>query len=129
MGTPSNPKTVHPPLGAYSHTMSVAPGARWLVIAGQVGVSRTGRTASGVERQSEQAFRNVVACLRANGMNRDDLVKLTIYLTDPRGIEAMRAARIKVLGESVRPPSTLVIVDALASPDFLVEVEALAARE
>ncbi len=123
-----NPKTVHKPLGKYSHTISVPPNARWLVVSGQVGVNAKGVTAAGAKRQAEQAYRNVVACLRANKMAKEHLVKLTIYLTDSRFVDDARAARLKVLGEAVQPTSTLVIVNALAAPDLLVEVEAWAAK-
>ena len=123
-----NPKTVHKPLGMYSHTVKVPANAEWLAIAGQVGMNAKGEIASGVRRQTERAFRNVQACLRANRMTKEHLVKLTIYLTDARHVEEMRAARSKVLGDDVRPASTLVIVDGLASPEFLVEVEAWAAK-
>ncbi|NJO36427.1 MAG: RidA family protein [Rhizobiales bacterium] len=123
-----NPKTVHKPLGKYSHTVRVPANAEWLAIAGQVGMNAKGEIASGVRRQTERALRNILACLRANGMTKEHLVKLTIYLTDARHVEEMRAARSKVLGDDVQPASTLVIVDGLASPEFLVEVEAWAAR-
>ena len=128
MNAPIDPTTVHKPLGRYSHTMRIPPDAEWLVIAGQVGVNAKGRLAGGVRQQAEQAFRNIVACLRANKMKKEHLVKLTIYLTDPRSIEAMRAARKKVLGDHVLPTATLVIVDGLAAPDFHIEVEAWAAK-
>lgn len=128
MNEAMNPKTVHKPLGMYSHTISVPPNARWLVVSGQVGVNAKGVTAVGAKRQAEQAYRNVVACLRANKMTKEHLVKLTIYLTDSRFVDDARAARLKVLGEAVQPTSTLVIVDALAAPELLVEVEAWAAK-
>lgn len=124
----NNPETVHKPLGMYSHTIKVPADAEWLVIAGQVGMNADGDIASGVKRQTEQALNNIQACLRANQMTEEHLVKLIIYLTDARHIEDMRAARSEVLGEGVRPTSTLVIVDGLAAPEFLVEVEAWAAK-
>ncbi len=128
MNAPINPTTVHKPLGMYSHTKRIPAHADWLVIAGQVGVNAKGRLAAGARQQAEQAFRNIVACLRANKMKKEHLVKLTIYLTDPRSIEAMRAARKKLLGDDVLPTATLVIVAGLASPDFHIEVEAWAAK-
>lgn len=128
MNEQTNPKTVHKPLGKYSHTVKVPANAEWLAIAGQVGMNAKGEIASGVRRQTERALRNVQACLRANRMTKEHLVKLTIYLTDARHVEEMRAGRSKVLGDDVRPASTLVIVDGLASPEFLVEVEAWAAK-
>ena len=128
MNQMENPRTVHQPLGTYHHTARIAAGSEWLVIAGQVGMNAKGHVATGAGRQTEQALKNIVACLRANLMDKEDLVKLTIYLTDAAHIEEMRAARRKVLGNRVQPPSTLLVIDALASPDFLVEVEAMAAK-
>ncbi|MEZ5936377.1 MAG: RidA family protein [Alphaproteobacteria bacterium] len=128
MNETMNPKTVHKPLGMYSHTVSVPANAAWLVIAGQVGMNAKGILASGARKQAEQAYKNILACLRANKMTKEHLVKLTIYLTDSRFVDDARAARLKVFGEGVQPTSTLVIVGGLAAPDILVEVEAWAAK-
>lgn len=127
MNEAKNPEKIHPPLGSYSHTIEVPPNARWLVISGQVGIDAKGKTARGIEAQSERALRNVMACLRAHGMTKHDLVKTTTYITDPRFVGAFRDARRKVLGDDCAPTSTLVVIDALANPDLLVEVEAWAA--
>lgn len=128
MNTAMNPNTVHKPGGAYSHTVKIPTDAEWLVLSGQVGVDAKGKLASDVRKQSEQVFRNILACLRANGMNKKDLVKFTVYLTDSRYVDDYRAARKKVIGDTTLPTSTLVIVDGLASPDMLVEIEAWAAK-
>jgi len=128
MNQPRNPDKIHPPLGAYSHTIEVPANARWLVVSGQVGIDAKGRTARGIKAQSERALRNVVACLRDGGMNKKDLVKITTYITDARYVVAFRDARRKVFGDDCAPTSTLVVIDALANPDLLVEVEACAAR-
>tara|TARA_A100001037_G_scaffold259775_1_gene247708 strand:+ start:121 stop:507 length:387 start_codon:yes stop_codon:yes gene_type:complete len=128
MNHPLNPENVHKPAGAYSHTVRVPAGAEWLAIAGQIGVDPKGKLAVGIRAQANQAMRNVVACLRAQGMNKRDLVKLTVFLTDPRYIDEYRAARKRVLGDSAVPASTLLIVDGLASPDMLIEVEGWAAK-
>lgn len=123
-----NPKTSHKPLGAYTHSVKIPADAEWLMIAGQVGINAKGQIQDGIRKQAEQAFRNVVACLRANRMNKGDLVKLTIFLTDPRFVDAYRVARKKVLGDDIKPASTLLVVDGLASPDLLIEVEGMAAK-
>lgn len=127
MYQPKNPDTIHPPLGAYSHSIEIPPDARWLVISGQVGIDGKGRIANGIQSQSERALRNVVACLRANRMNKHNLVKITVYLTDARYVAPFREARGKVFGGDCTPTSTLVVIDALADPGLLVEVEAWAA--
>ena len=128
MNTLSNPNTVHKPIGKYHHTVMVPDNSEWLAIAGQVGMDSDGKTASSVREQSEQAFRNIVACLEANGIGKEDLVKLTVYLTDARFVADYRTARSAVIGDEIQPTSTLLIVSGLATPDFLVEVEAWAAK-
>lgn len=128
MNESSNPDTIHPPLGAYSHTIQVPPNARWLVISGQVGIDGKGRVARDIAAQGERALRNLVACLRANGMSKRDLVKITTYITDSRYVTPFRDARRKVFGDDCTPTSTLVVIDALAEPELLVEVEAWAAK-
>ena len=128
MITATNPADIHPPLGAYAHAMKVPAGAEMLIISGQVGMDAGGKLAEGVGPQTEQAFRNILACLDANGMTAKDLVKLTILLVDAGDVAAMRAARTAILGPDVTPTSTLMVISALAAPDLLVEVEAIAAK-
>ncbi len=129
MNTFAKPDSVHKPLGKYHHTVKVPGNSDLLAIAGQVGMDRGGKIASGVQAQTEQVFRNILACLEANGMDQRDLVKLTAYLTDARYTEAYRAGRSAVLGSEIEPASTLVIAAGLASPEYLVEVEAWAAKQ
>ena len=124
----SNPASVHEPLGKYHHTVKIPHQSEWLAISGQVGRDVEGKQSSNVKEQCEQAFRNVLACLEANEMSKDDLVKFTVYLTDARFVEDYRAARSVVIGDEIQPASTLVIVSGLALPDCFVEVEAWAAR-
>lgn len=123
-----NPKNSHKPLGAYSHSVKVPAGAELLVVAGQVGVNAKGHIQAGIRKQAEQAFRNVLAALRANRMNKSHLVRLQVFLTDPRFVDDYRTARKKVIGDDTKPASTLLIVNGLASPDLLIEVEAMAAK-
>ena len=122
-----NPDTVAKPAGSYSHGIEVAPNARWLHLAGQVGVAADGTTCKGIEAQAEQVWTNIRNILSAAGMGMEDLVKITVLLTSAANIAPMRVARDKALG-AVRPASTLVIVAGLASPDYLIEIEAIAAK-
>lgn len=128
MNRMTNPDGVHSPFGGYHHTAVLAPDKELLTMAGQVGAYADGTIAEGFRAQAEQAFRNVLLCLEANGFKAADLVKLTIFILDRAHLEEMRAARNAVLGPEVMPPSTLLIVSGLASPDMLIEVEAMAAR-
>lgn len=124
----TNPDGVHAPFGGYHHCAVLAPNKEILTTAGQVGANADGTIAEGFRAQAEQAFRNVLTCLEANGFEPRDLVKLVIYILDRSNLEEMRAARVAVFGPDVMPPSTLLIISGLASPDMLIEVEATAAR-
>ena len=127
MNISSNPAAVHKPLGKYCHTTLVPASARWLILSGQVGIDKNGKLATGIRKQAEQTFRNILACLRENKMRKADLVKTTVYLTDSRFINDYRLARSRIIGDATLFASTLVIVDGLASPDILIEIEAWAA--
>lgn len=122
-----NPSNVAAPIGAYSHGIEVPPNARLLYIAGQVGIAPDGKLASDVEGQADQCWRNIAAILAAAGMSIGNLVKVTHFLTRAENVAAYRKVFIPHLGDA-RPASTLLVISALARPDFLVEVEAVAAK-
>lgn len=129
MNVASSPKTVHRPGGSYSHTVRVPKDAEWLLISGQVGVDAKGKlVGGGIRKQSDQVFKNILACLKDNNMSKKDLVKFTVYITDSRFVADYRAARKRYIGDSVLPTSTLLVIDGLASPDMLIEIEAWAAK-
>jgi 2-iminobutanoate/2-iminopropanoate deaminase len=127
MNRATNPPTVAPPIGAYSHSVEIPPHSRILYISGQVGIGPDGLLKEGVEAQTEQVCRNIVAILEANGMTTADLVKVNSYIINPSDLGAFRAARSRVLGD-VKPASTLAVIQALAGPQYLVEIEAIAAQ-
>ncbi len=122
-----NPATIAAPGGVYSHGIEVPPNARWLYIAGQVGMKPDGSVAASIEEQSEAALQNILAILANAGMALTDVVKINVYLTRAENVAKFRTIRSKYLG-SHRPASTLVVIAALANPEFLVEVEAIAAK-
>ena len=124
-----SPGTVAPPLSRYSHAVEAPAGARWLHVSGQVGIKPDGSLAAGLEAQMEQAWRNILAILKAADMDPADLVKVTGFLVAGSADVALyRDVRDRVLG-SARPASTLLIVAGLARPEYLVEIEAIAAAD
>lgn len=122
-----NPSAVAAPASRYSHGIEVPANARWLHISGQVGVRPDGATAEGCAAQAEACWANIANILEAAGMRVDDLVKVTTFLRDPADIAVARAARDRAIGDA-RPASTLVVVAGLASAEWLIEIEAVAAR-
>ena len=121
-----NPATVPQPFAAYSQGVEVAPALRWLHISGQVGVTPDGRLMDGAEEQIRQTWRNILAVLADAGMGPGDLVKVTNLIVRREDLAVLRRVRAEVLGP-VEPASTLIIVAGLAHPDWLVEIEAIAA--
>lgn len=113
--------------------VAVATGSKMVFIAGQVA-----RTADGepvgtgdMAAQVEQCFINLGVALAEAGASFDDVAKLTVYVVDwtpdkmagwVEGVERVSAR----LGITTAPPLTGIGVAALAEPDLLVEVEAIA---
>lgn len=121
------PETVAAPGGAYSHGVEVPPNARWLFVAGQIPVRPDGSIPATLEEQTEVVWQNILAVLADAGMEIGDVVKITSFLTKHENFAKFAQIRAGFLG-SHRPASTSVIISALAKPEFLVEVEAIAAK-
>jgi 2-iminobutanoate/2-iminopropanoate deaminase len=122
-----NPTEVAPPASSYSHAVDVPGNYRWLHISGQIAVRPDGSIAQGAEAQLEQSWANLMAILRAARMGPEDLVKVTTFLTPTVEVALSRRVRDRHLAGE-KPASTLLVVAALANPDFLCEVEAIAAK-
>jgi 2-iminobutanoate/2-iminopropanoate deaminase len=114
--------------GKYSLGAEVSKDARLLFVSGQVGVNSKGKLQDGIDKQCEQVWKNIGQVLKAGGMGYKDIVKMTTFLTDSRFIPASRVARDKVLPAAPYPSSTLLIVQGLADPSMLVEIEVVAAK-
>jgi len=123
-----NPQSIAKPVGAYSHSVEIPAGARWLSIAGPAGIRPDGTLAEGFEAQHEETWKNVLAILEDANMGPENLVHLNVYSTDPTGIRFLKPHREKFLPEGYLATSTWVVVSALANPNWLVEMEALAAK-
>jgi len=121
------PNTVAAPSGPYSHGVEIPAGARVLHLSGQVGVAPDGTVPADLEGQATQCWKNIKAILAAAGMGVGDLVKCTHFLTRAEDVAAYGKIRARELGEA-RPASTLLVISALARPNLLVEVEAIAAK-
>ena len=121
-----DPFPVKPPFhGIYAHGVETPAGARVLHVSGQVGEPPEGQLAADFHGQCRQALLNLEAVLRAADMAFADIVKLTFYLTRREDMAALVEMR-KAMLDGVRPAITTVFVAGLVSPDWLVEVEAVA---
>ena len=121
-----NPADLHRP-PTYTQ-VTVGRGNRIIFVSGQVGVDAQGAVVSpDLEAQARQAYANVRTALAAAGAGVADVAKLTTYVVDYHQElrSVVSAARQEVFGEQL-PASTLVGVAALALPEYLIEVEAMA---
>lgn len=128
-------RRINPPeLGAppgYSQVVDVR-ATRLIFIAGQTALDRDGAVVgrNDIAAQADQVFRNLNAALRTVGCTASNLVKLTVFLCDMGQLSTYREARNRFFA-TVTPPAapavTLVEVSKLYGPDFLIEIEAIAA--
>jgi reactive intermediate/imine deaminase len=116
-----------PPVNGYSH--AVAFSGRMIAISGQVPLDGQGRLVGqdDTRAQVRQVFENLRGALAAAGAGLEQVVKLTVYLTDLADLEAFRQVRDEFISAATPPASSLVQVSGLVHPAFRVEVEALAA--
>ena len=121
-----NPKSVTL-AGKYSHGAEVPEGARVVFVSGQVGMDSRGKLQPTFEKQAVQAWKNIGQVLKAAGMGYKDIVKITSFITDGRYLMANRAARDQFITEPY-PAATLLVVQGLADPAMLVEIEVVAAK-
>jgi 2-iminobutanoate/2-iminopropanoate deaminase len=119
-----SPGVAEPPPGRWSNAIQAGD---FLFVSGQVSRSEDGKTIEGKDEyeQSRTIFTRILRLVEAAGGDAADVVKVTIYVVDIRkNTEVWRARQEFFAGDF--PASTLVQVAALATPDILVEIEAVA---
>lgn len=122
-----NPAGVAPPIRPYySNCVKVAAGSSLLFLSGQVGIDPAGRIVGpDAASQTKQAIENLRVMLAANGATLDDVVRVTVYVTDMRHFEEIAAVRLQAFPKN-GPSSTIIEVRALALPELLIEIDAVA---
>ena len=123
----TNPPTLSKPTG-YTHVVEVTGPGKTIYIAGQIALDKDGNVAGArdMKAQAEQVFKNLQAALDAAGAKFSDVVKMNTYVTDMEQAPAVREVRARYFGDTT-PASTLVQVVRLARPEFLLEIEVIAA--
>lgn len=119
------PSVFDPP--SYSQAVKVSGAQTILFVAGQVAYDEKGQTAhrGDFTAQARAVLRAVKAQVEAGGGTMQNIVKINTYLTDIRYRAELIPVREEFFGKK-SPASTLVAVAALAQPDWLIEVEAIA---
>ncbi len=98
----------------------------YVFVSGQVGhVDSQGNKLGGVEAQTRQVLNNVKRVLEAAGSSMDDVVKTTVFLVKAEDFSKMNEV-YKTFFTKDLPARSTVIVAALARPEMVVEIEAIA---
>ena len=120
-GLPQNP--------AFTNVVVVTGPVRTIYIGGQDAVDATGQIvgAGDIGAQAAQVFANIQTALEAAGAGLEHVIKWTILVVQGQPLEPGFAEFQRVWGEHPNPPAiTAAFVSALARPEFLVEIEAIA---
>ena len=122
-----NPSNLAPPVGRYHHLTVIPAGSDILAIAGQVGLDEKGQLPDTVEEQLANAFANITRILQSEGLDHRAVFKINMWLTQP--VERERYVEIWRGFHGDEPPASMfAYVSAMIRPEYLVEVEAWAAR-
>lgn len=121
-----NPSSM-PATNGYSHAIEVV-GGRTLYVSGQIALDASGHIvgAGDVKAQTRQVLENMKTVLHAAGATLDDVVKITVYMTDVTQVAGFREVR-DIYFTKTPPASTLLEIKRLVRPELLIEIDAVAA--
>jgi 2-iminobutanoate/2-iminopropanoate deaminase len=126
--TRTNPKTISKPFTNYAHVVTVEGAKKLVFCAGQVAADVDGNVLppDDFDAQTKMVMKNLKNALCAVGAKLSDVAKVTIYICNPHDVPKARAILNDYFGKHP-PGSTLCILRGLANPNFLLEIEAIAA--
>jgi 2-iminobutanoate/2-iminopropanoate deaminase len=128
----SNPSGIAAPVGNYHHITTVPAGVDLVFVSGQVGNHLDGGpVASDAAGQARQAFANIGVIVEGLGVTPAYIAKLVTFVVGVESLAGFRVARDEVFAgwypDGGVPAHSLAVVAALASPELLVEIEAVVA--
>ena len=121
-----NPTTIHPPFAPYSHGMLVPAGQKLVFCSGQLGIGADQVIPADCGAQTRICFDNIAAILAEAGLDLSHIIRINAYVTGREHLPDYMAVR-NGLFAAPYPASTLMIVSGFARPEFVVEIEAIAA--
>ena len=118
-----NPPAIHPPAG-YSHVVE-ATGSRLVFVAGQAALDQSFAVVGegDLAAQTRQVMTNLQHALDELGATWDDVVKSTVYTTQPHEYEVIGTAMSEAMGDAAPPAQVIAGVTGLALPELLIEIE------
>ena len=122
-----NPAGIRAPFARYSHGVEVPAGSRHVFCSGQLGIALDETVPESAEIQADLCFANIAAILAEAGMTLADIVRINAYVTAREHMAGYMQSRDRHVS-SPPPASTLMIVSGFTRPEFLIEIEAVAAK-
>ncbi|HEY1364237.1 MAG TPA: RidA family protein [Xanthobacteraceae bacterium] len=120
------PRSIRPPFARYSFGVEIPPSHRILVCSGQLGVASDDHVPPSVEDQTHLCFRNIGEVLKEAGMSFADVVRINAFVAGREHLPGYMRVRDGYISDPP-PASTLIVVSGFSRPEFLVEVEVVAA--
>jgi enamine deaminase RidA (YjgF/YER057c/UK114 family) len=114
---------------AFTNVITVTGPVRTIYVGGQDAVDASGSIVGrgDIKLQTEQVLNNLMTALKAGGAGLEHIVKWNLYVVQGQPIQPGLEAFQRVWGNRPNPPViTMAFVSALANPDFLVEMDAIA---
>jgi enamine deaminase RidA (YjgF/YER057c/UK114 family) len=101
---------------------------RLIWVSGQIALDENGKLIGkgDIGTQTEQCIKNVETALKKLGGSLDDVVQVTVFVKEMRGLKTIHEVRLRYFKEPY-PTSTLVEVKGFVNPDALIEINAVAA--
>ena len=127
--TRKSPAGAHKPFAHYSHVVTAQGASKLVFCAGQVAADPTGKVLppDDFAAQTKMVMENLRLALAEGGAALKDVVKVTIFICNPNDVPKARAILQEYFGDNP-PASTLCVLRGLANPNFLLEIEAIAAE-
>jgi len=126
MPTPLNPSQIHPPFAPYSHGIVVPAGQRLVFCSGQLGITADKFVPADCAGQTRICFDNIAAILAEADMGLGNIIRINAFVTGREHLADYMGVRNGLFAEPY-PASTLMIVSGFARPEYVVEIEAIAA--
>lgn len=126
MHEPLAPSTIHPPFAPYSHAVVVPPGQKLVFCSGQLGIAADATIPADGRGQTELCFANIKAILAEAGLGLEHIIRINAFVTGREHLKPYMEVRNSLFADPL-PASTLVMVSGFARPEFVVEIEVVAA--
>jgi 2-iminobutanoate/2-iminopropanoate deaminase len=121
-----SPSSIKSPFARYSHGIAVPAGHRLVFTSGQLGVGADETIPSDCEAQADLCFANIAAILAEDDMTLANVIRINAYVTDREYMQDYMRSRDRQF-QGIPPASTLMIVKGFTKPEFVVEIEVVAA--